>query len=361
MKFLCDTATLSEACQNVQRVASTKTSIPAVEGILIKAVENKVLLTGYDLEVGINTSVEARVEEFGGTILNAKYLCGILKKMPDSTVSFESDERQITYIRSGEVEFSFIGMSPEEYPELPSVTGCFPIVIDKNILRDMVRQTIFSVAVNDSRVVHTGIKFEIGSNSIRLIAVDGFRLAIRHEALDYDGEDISFIVPAKSLSEVVKLIGDGDSYVSLGVGKRHIVFEVGSYTVVSRLLDGEFLNYRTAIPNVNTTSVKVDTNLFIDSLDRTSLFLTDKTRCQIDNNEIRLSIVTTVGSEKDRIPAEVTGNAIEIGFNSRYILDALRACGTDEVRLEFNGAVSPILILPNEGDSFLYLILPVRL
>ena len=366
MKFICNTSTLSEACQSVQRAVSSKTSIPAIEGIYIKALGDALVLTGYDLELGITTSVPARIEENGGIILNARVLCEILRKLPDESVSIESDERQMAVIRSGEIEYSLIGISPEEYPELPSVSGGFPIVLQQGILREMIRQTIFSVAVNENKVVHTGIKFEISKNEIKLIAVDGFRLAVRKEVIDYTGEEITFIVPAKTLSEVVKLFSaNEEDTVSMGVGKRHIIFEIGAYSVVSRLLDGEFLNYRSAIPNLVSTTVRVDTKNLIDSIERTSLIITDKIksplRCKFDENMIRISSTTALGTANDKVPAEITGSPVEIGFNNRFLLEALRVCETDEVYLQLNGSVAPILIVPPEGDSFLFLILPVRL
>lgn len=366
MKFICDTASLSAACQNVQRAVSTKTSIPAIEGIYIKALGSELILTGYDLELGITTSVPAKVEENGGIVLTARVLCDILRKLPGDSVSVESDERQMAVIRCGEMQYSLIGISPEEYPELPSVSGGFPIVLQQGILREMIRQTIFSVAVNENKVVHTGIKFEIEPGEIKLIAVDGFRLAVRKEVIDYSGDSISFIVPAKTLSEVVKLFsGEEDATVSIGVGKRHIVFEIGSFTVVSRLLDGEFLNYRSAIPNLVSTTVRVQTQALIDSIERTSLIITDKIksplRCIFEDNLIRISSTTSLGTANDKIAAEINGSAVEIGFNNRFLLEALRVCDTDEILLQLNGSVAPILIVPTQGDSFLFLILPVRL
>lgn len=366
MKFICNTSILADACQSVQRAVSTKTSIPAIEGIFIKALGSELVLTGYDLEMGITTSVPAKVEENGGIVINAKVLCEILRKLPDDSVCFESDERQVAVIRSGEMEYSLIGIAPDEYPELPSVSGVFPIVLQQDILKEMIRQTIFSVAVNENKVVHTGIKFEITQNEIKLIAVDGFRLAVRKEVIDYTGEDATFIVPAKSLSEVVKLFsGEENDTVSMCVGKRHIVYEIGQYTVVSRLLDGEFLNYRSAIPNLVSTTVKVNTRKLIESIERTSLIITDKIksplRCSFDDNLIRISSTTALGTANDKIPAEITGAGVEIGFNNRFLLEALRVCDTDEVYLQLNGSVAPIVIVPPEGDRFLFLILPVRL
>lgn len=365
MKIMCNTAMLSEACQNVQRAVSTKTTIPAVEGIFIEASTNDIRLSGYDLELGIQTVIDAKVEETGAIVLNARLLCDILRKLPGETVLLESDARHLATIQSGDAEYSLVGIDPEDYPELPSVTGGYPIVLAQGVLKEMVRQTIFAVAVKDSKVVHTGIKFEIGQGEIRLIAVDGVRLALRKEKIEYDGDDITFVVPAKTLSEVVKLMEDDDAFISMGVGKRHIVFEVLGYRVVSRLLDGEFLSYQTTIPQECSTTVRVNTRSLIESIERTSLIITDKlkspVKCIFEEKFIRISSVTALGTANDRISAAVDGKRVEIGFNNKYLIEALRVCDTDEVRIELNGPVSPILILPTEGDHFLFLVLPVRL
>lgn len=365
MKIVCSTETLSQACQNVQRAVSTKTSIPAIEGILLKAENGRLYLTGYDLEVGINTSIEAKVEQDGSIILNARYLCDIIRRLPDEEVEIEADARQLCYIRSGETNYSLNGISAEEYPELPSVTGGAPVIIDQGILKNMIRQTIFAVADNNSNVVYTGIKFEIEKNQIKLIAVDGVRLAIRTEEIDYDGEELSFIVPGKTLSEVMKLIDEEEADVSLGVGKRHIVFEVNGYSIVSRLLEGEFLDYKSAVPASFATTVRVSTKTLMSSIDRTSLLITDRlkspVRCIFDDNTIKISSITSLGTANDKISAQIDGERIEIGFNNRFLIEALRVCDTDEVLIKLNSPVSPIIILPPEGECFLFLVLPVRL
>lgn len=369
MKFVCETSTLSLACQNVQRAVSSKSSIPGAEGILIKTTVNGLSLTGYDLEIGINTNIYAKVEEEGTIIINAKILCEILRKIPNQTVSFDSDERNLAVIRSGDIKYEIMGISADEYPELPTVQGGFSINLNKKQLEEMVKQTIFAVAVTDTKVVYTGIKFEISDNELKLIAVDGFRMAIRKEFIDYKGEDITFIVPAKTLNEIIKISveeeNEEETEISIGVGKRHIIFEVNGYSVISRLLEGEFLNYKSTIPTTAQTTVEVDTRSLIESIERTSLIITDRTKslinCVFDTDFIRISSITSLGTASDKVSADVDGSRVEIGFNNRYFIEALRACNTDRVKIILNGAVSPILILPTEGDSFTFLVLPVRL
>ena len=336
MKVICDTQKLSEICSNVQRAVSSKSSIPAIEGILLRAESNVLTLTGYDLEVGIITTMEARVEEPGSVILNAKILCDILRNLPFETVRIEVDARLVCHIKSGDAEFSLIGISADEYPELPTVESGYPIVIDSELLKDMIRKTIFATAENDVKVVHTGVRFEIREKKIRLVAVDGFRLAIRNEET-----------------------------IAMNVGKRFIVFEIGNYRIVSRLLEGEFLNYQAAISGNVTGEITVNTRMLINSIERTSLIITDRAkspiRCIFDEDLIKISSTTALGTANDKLPCKGTGNKMEIGFNNRYLLDALRVCDADEVVIRLSSPILPILITPTEGENFLFLVLPVRL
>lgn len=374
MKFICSSQVLSEACMNVQRAASAKSSsLPTIEGIFIKAENDRIMLTGYDLEMGIITSVEGRVEQTGSIVINAKILCDILRNAPDELVTIESDERLICKIKSGDSEFTITGFSESDYPELPSVSGGFPIVINGEVLKDMVRKTIFATAESSekSKLVHTGIRFEIVKGNIRLVAVDGYKLAIRNEKIDYDGEEKTFIIPKKTLNEVIKLAEDGDESVSMVVASRYIMFECGGYVIVSRLLEGEFLSYKSAIPTTAKTEVKVNTRKFISSIERTSLIITERiksfVRCIFDNESIKISSTTALGTANDRIMADIQGERVEIGFNNKYLLDALKVCDIDEITLRLNGATSPIIIVPDDDGSliyersFLFMVLPVRM
>ena len=366
MKIVCDTTILSAACQNIQRSVSNKGTIAALECILVDALGDGVNLTGYDLEIGSETYIPAFVEEKGKVAINARHFCDILRLLPENKVSIETDEKNICKIKSGEAEYTIIGISADTYPDLPSVTGSFPVVIKQSLLKDMIRKTIFAVAIGEARPVHTGVKFEIEKGKITLVALDGFRLAIRREQIDFDGEPVSFVVPAKTLNEIVKYADEEDGVFSIIVGKRHIVFEVSKYKIISRLLDGEFLDYKAAIPVVNNTTVRVSTRDIIECVERTSLLVsTEKIktpiRCLAQENEVRFSNVTSLGKAKDKCPADIDGNSIEIGFNARFMLDALKVCDEEIINIELNTSATPIIITPTDKDNFLFLILPMRL
>lgn len=367
MKFTCNTKELNEACSNVMRAVSSKVTIPTIEGILMECGSDTLSLTGYDFEFGINTTLQASVVEPGAIVINAKIISDIIRKLPEGKVTFEVNSNSVSII-SGPVQYNITGIDADDYPELPSVSGGYPLFLNKGVLQNMVEQTLYAVADNESaKPVHTGLKFELTKNQLRLIGVDGYRLAIRTETVKYDGDDISFIVPKKTIRELIKLMGnETDNDVSVSVGKRHILFDVENYSIISRLLDGDFLDYNAAIPKNCTTTVLINTQDAIDCIERTlPVIENDKKnpiRCLYDSDEMRVSTVSSIGRVVNYTHANVSGDRVEIGFNSKFVLDALHAADTDQVKIELNGAVSPAKILPmNDDDGFLFLVLPMRL
>lgn len=366
MKFTCSTKELSDACSNVMRAVSTKVTIPTIEGILIECGSDTLSLTGYDFEFGINTTLQASVVEPGAIVINAKVISDIIRKLPDGKVTFDISGTSVSII-SGAAQYSITGIDADDYPELPSVSGGFPLFLNQTILHQMISQTLYAVADNESsKPVHTGLKFEMSLNQLRLIGVDGYRLAIRTETVKYDGEDISFIVPKKTIRELIKLINpEEDNNISISVGKRHIVFDIDNYSIISRLLDGDFLDYNSALPKTCSTTVLINTSDAIECIERTlPVIENDKKnpiRCLFENDEMRVSTVSGRGRFVDRTHANTSGDRVEIGFNSKFILDALKAADTDQIKIELGGAISPAKILPVKDESFLFLVLPMRL
>lgn len=371
MKIQCASSDLAKACLNVQRTVSGKSTIPALEGILIDAKDGNVSLTGYDLEVGSTAIIEADVIEEGKIVLGARNLCDILRMIPGDMVSIECDERNISKIKSEETEYSLIGTAASDYPDLPTISKFTSITMEIGKLKDMIKKTIFSVSTSERNPVHTGVKFEISDGKIVLIAVDGVRLAIRREDIDFiydkdEGEDaiLDFVVPAKTLNEILKLAGDDDTQIVICVGDRHIIFKYKEYEIISRLLEGKFIDYKAAIPMTHSTRIIASTRSLIECIERTSLIITDKSspvRCVIENGVMRFSSVTAVGTANDKLAADIEGKSVEIGFNNRFVLDALKVCDNDEVKIELGSSNQPIIITPLQGDSFFFLILPIRI
>ena len=366
MKFSCEKALLQAAISTTSRAVSPKSSIPALEGILVEA-GNELRLTGYNLETGIRTVVPADIQEEGTLVLGARLFGDIIRKLPDDIVTFRSDHYMVN-ITCGMSEFNILATDPEEFPELPTVEYQNTLTLSQSKLSSMISQTLFAVSDNESRPIHTGSLFEADDKGLTIVSVDGYRLALRHEAIDKKegAESFSFVVPGAALSEVEKICADSDKVATVVQGTRHVMFKVGPTTLVARRLEGEFLAYRQAIPRNNTIHVVGETRALLASIDRVSLIISDKLksplRCVFDHNLLKISTKTAIGDAYDECPLEGDGGGLEIGFNNKYLMDALKAAPADRVRLELTTGVSPCVILPTEGEeSFLYMVLPVRL
>ena len=364
MKIMCDKQKLYEVISNVSRAVSPKTTLPALEGILLRARDNTLYLSGYDLDMGISASMEAKVAEPGEIVLTAKLFVDMVRRMAGETVSIESDEKYLTVIRSGFSEFTILGIPAEEFPEFPTLSEVTPVSVPQNVLKSMIDQTLFAIATNDSKPVQTGSLFEVGGKELRVISVDGFRLALRREPIQSE-EEFHFIVPGKTLSELTKLLSDEDEMTEIQVGSKHIIFKAGGYSILSRLLEGDFLDYKAAIPGGTGTTVTVGVRPFIESIERTSLLISDRLKSPLKVNFtealIKMSCSTAIGKAYDELECRGEGPELTMGFNNRYLLDALRASGCDQVKLMINGPLSPMKMVPTQGDSFLFLVLPVRL
>lgn len=366
MKFSCEKALLQAAISTTSRAVSPKSSIPALEGILLEA-GSDLRLTGYNLETGIRTIVPADIREEGTLVLGARLFGEIVRKLPDDIVTFQSENYMVN-IKCGMSEFNILGTDPEEFPELPTVEYQNSLILPQSRLKAMISQTLFAVSDNESRPIHTGSLFEVDSNGLTIVSVDGYRLALRHESIDKKegAETFSFVVPGAALSEVEKICSDVDEPASVTQGARHVMFKVGDTMLVSRRLEGEFLAYRQAIPRNNTIHVEGETRALLSSIDRVSLIISDKLksplRCVFDSNLLKISTKTAIGDAYDECPLSGDGGGLEIGFNNKYLMDALKAAPADKVRLELTTGVSPCVILPTEGEeNFLYMVLPVRL
>lgn len=364
MKFTVEKRLLNEAVTNLQRAVSSKTSIPALEGILIRSEENRLILTAYDLEIGMQTELPAIISAPGAIILTAKLFAEIVRRSPDEDITIDVDDRNTATITSGVSCFTIIGMDSAEFPELPKIADADTIKMPQELLKSMIRQTLFAVADSTAKPIHQGSLFKIENGNLDVVSVDGYRLALRREAINY-ANNTEFVIPGKTLSEVLKLLKDSEGEVEICPSRRHILFRIDNYTVISALLEGEFLDYKSALPKDKKTEVTVSTRTMIESVERVSLLITDRlkspVRCVIGEDTVKLFCTTTMGRATDQISAEISGDQLEIGFNNKYLLDALRAAETDEVRLQLGGPISPMLVLPKEGDAFSFLVLPVRL
>ena len=356
MKFSCEKYLIQAACAVASRATASKSTIPALEGLLLEA-DLGLTVTGYDLRKGIYTRIEADVAEKGSVVVGARFLGEMLRRLPDGIVT----------VKCGRSEFNFIGISPADFPEMPVVDGVNNITVPQSILRSMINQTIFAVATSDARPIYTGTLFEISSDVLTLVSVDGYRLAKRSEKIEKGHmEDCSFVVPGSALGDIERICSDEDGEVSIAVGTKHILFTIGETVVVSRRLEGEFLNYKKSIPDAFRFTVKVDKSEFMSSIDRVALIISEKNsspvRLTFGESGIDCLCMTPIGKAEDVCSCEGSGDGLEIGFNDRYLMDALKAAGSDRLDLCLNSASSPCIVRAADGsDKFTYMILPVRL
>ena len=366
LKFSCEKTLLQQAVSTVSRAVAAKSSIPALEGVLLEG-DTQLTLSGYNMQTGIRTAVSAEIHQEGRIVLNARLFGEMIRRLPDDIVVFSADEKYVVKLVCGDASFELPGLSADDYPELPTVDDEFSVSIQQKTIKAMINQTSFAVSTNESRPIHTGALFEIGDNGLTMVAVDGFRLALRREPLErIDGGAFRFVAPGAALNEVEKICADTDALLTVVQGKRHLLFEVENTQLICRRLEGEFLDYRNAIPRNNPISILVDTKAMLNSLDRVSVVISEKLKspvhCIFDDGRVYLSAKTGNGEAKDICPVEGDGQGLEIGFNNRFFMDALRYAPAEKIKMELNTGISPCIMTPVEGEeNFLYMVLPVRL
>ena len=357
---------LQSAISVASRAVAAKSSIPALEGLMLHVGE-ALTVSGYNMQTGIRTTVPAEVSGQGDIVLNARLFGDIIRRMSDDVVVFTADDKLTVHVSCGDADFDITGLSAADYPELPVVEDEYALSIQQKVLREMIDQTAFAVSTNEARPVHTGALFEVTDMGLNVVAVDGFRLAFRREPIErIQGGAFSFVAPGSALNEVKNICGDTEDLATVILGKRHLLFEIGATELICRRLEGEFLDYRRAIPRNNPITVIAETKDLTRSIDRVSVVISDKlkspVRCRFEHDKIYLSAKTGNGEAKDVCPVAGDGEGLEIGFNNRYLMEALRYAPADTVRIELNTGVTPAIIVPTEGEeNFLYMVLPVRL
>lgn len=367
MKFSCEKSLLQGAISTAARAVAAKSSIPALEGLLLRCHPGELTVSGYNMQIGIRTSISAETEDEAELVLNARLFGDIIRLLPDDMLTFTADEKNLVHITCGDADFDISGMSAADYPELPEVEEKYAVSLPQSTLKAMIQQTSFAVSTNEARPVHMGSLFEIADDGLTVVSVDGFRLALRREKLErVAGGAFSFVAPGTALNEVEKICGETDELAAVTLGSRHILFSIGASELICRRLEGEFLDYRNAVPRRNPISVIVEKKDLLESLARVSVVISEKlkapVRCRFDSDKVYLSARTANGEGKDVCPVAGDGAGLEIGFNNRYLIDALRYAPAETVKIELNTGISPAVIVPTEGEeNFLYMVLPVRL
>ena len=366
MRFTCEKNMLVQGLNIAGRTVAQKSSLSVIEGVLCKAGDG-LSLTGYNMETAITYLIDADVSDPGQCILPAKLFGDIIRRLPEGPVTVVVDDNFKVSIRAGFASFTISAESADDYPDLPDVSDGKAIRIPQSALKELISGTIFAVSENQGRPIHTGVKFEVKGGAVSAIAVDGFRLARRtFHAEASTGRDLSFVVPAAGLKEVEKILTDSEDNVAFTLGGKHILYQIGNATLVCRLLEGEFLDWRKVVPMNCPIKLIANVSDLASSVDRVGLIVSEKykspVRCIFSNQVLNMRTATTIGAAEDRCSIAGDGKELEIGFNVRYLADALKVVPSEEVTLELTNGLSPIVLTPvDDKKDFAYMILPVRI
>lgn len=364
MKLICSKASLLKGVSIVSKAVPSRTTMPILNCILIDASANEIKLTANDMELGIETVIEGEIVERGIIALDAKFFSEIVRKLPDNDVVIESDDTFQTTITCEKAKFNIVGKSGEDFSYLPYIEKNESISISQFTLKDVVRQTIFSIADNDTNKLMTGELFEINENRLRVVSLDGHRISIRNIELKESYSPLKVVVPGKTLQEISKILtGEAEDMVDIFFADKHILFEFDETKVVSRLIEGEYFHIDQMLSSDYDTKVKINKREFLNCIDRATLLIREGDKkpiiLNIQDGSLQLKINSFVGSMNEEIEIEKEGKDLLIGFNPKFFIDALRVIDDEEVTLYMVNPKAPCFIKDDAG-TYVYLILPVN-
>ena len=364
MRFTCASADLMNGLSIATRALSARSPLPIFEGVLLESCDQGLKLTCSDSSLSIVTRVSATIEEEGKVVLPGRLFSEVVRKMPTGEVDGRVSQNFSAVFRCMGSRTTIAGQSAENFPERPEINAECTVELSQPVLKDMIRQTSFAISSDESRMILTGSLLEIENGEARLVALDGFRLAIRLQEIA-SSPRMNAVIPGKVLSEVAKILSDDENeLVSLTVGGNQLLAGLGETEVYAQLIEGEYIKYRQIMPRDWKTRVKVNRGEMAQCIDRASLMAREG-----KSNLVKLSIhegrmVITSNSEMGDVYEELSvgqeGEGLDIAFNVKYMSDVVRAVDDDELYLCFNSSVSPCVINPTQGNAFTYLVLPVR-
>ena len=369
MKIICEKENLLKGLTNVLKVSASKTTMPILQGILLQTNNDELKLTTYDLEIGIEFVLECKIEEQGAIVVDSRMFSEIIRKLPNSEIRIELLENNILEIECQDSLYKLSTMNPDEFPELPKIDVEQSIKVADFKLKSMIKKTLFAISLDETKPIFTGSLLEVLKDKVNLVSIDGFRMAFASEALLTSNEPFKAVIPGKTLSEINKILGEEGLEVTIGVAKNQMMFEIENCKVISRLLEGDFINYENVIPKTRETRIKVKTQEIITVLERASLVsfsMEEKskkfpTKFHVEVGKLTLTCSGSLGNSKEEMYLETEGKELEVGFNHKYMLDALKACDDEDVYIDFATSIAPCLIRPIENETYLFMVLPVRL
>ena len=365
MKIICSKSSLLKSVSIALKAVPSKTTMPILECILMDATTNQIKFTTNDMELGIETIVDGTIEEKGKVALDAKIFYEIIRRLPDNDVTIKTDDKYAATITCEKAKFNIPGKSGEDFAYLPMIEKDEPLTISQYTLKEMIRQTIFSIAVNENNKLMTGELFEIKNNCLKVVSLDGHRISIRKMSLKKDYSDRKVVVPGKTLSEISKILsGEVDDQVSIYFTKNHILFEFDQTMVVSRLIEGEYFRIDQMLSSDYETKLKINKKEFLDCIDRATLLVREVDKkpiiINITDDDMELRIDSAMGSMNEEIDIEKEGKDIMIGFNPKFLIDALRVIDDETVTIYLVNPKAPCFIRDDE-ENYTYLILPVNI
>lgn len=364
MIFTCEKQKILEGISIVQKAITGKSTMPILEGIYINAKGSTLTLIASDMDVSIQTLVDATVIEEGSIVIDAKIFGEIIRKLPNSSIKIEIIENQLLKITCEKSVFDVVYMNSNEFPELPQINEQLKISVNQNILKNMIKGTSFAIAQEETRPILQGILFEVQNKTLNLVALDGYRLAIKSEFLDND-MDIEVVIPGKTLIEVSKILEDIDEIVDITFTNNHILFNLEKTKIISRLLEGKFINYNSLLPQEHKLFVNVNRQELQNAIERASLMAKDGNtnliRLDIQQDNLIITSNSQLGKVREEISIKLQGEGIQIAFNSKYLLDVLKNMEQNEVVMKMTSGISPCVIEEENNENAKYLVLPVRL
>ena len=364
MRFSCSTADMAAALGTVTRAIAVRSTIPIMEGVSLTSCPEGLRMICTDLALGIETFIDASFSQEGSVVLPGKLLNEIVRKLPEGDMDVTVNDQNVASIRCAGSRTTLTGFPAEEYPTLPDVAETETISLPQSGLKEMLQRTSFAIATDEIRPILTGCLLETEGSTLSVVALDGFRLALRKECFSSELPVFSMVVPGKALGEVARILADTDELVHLSRGKTHLLADMGRTRVITRLLEGEFIRYRQILPTEWQTRITVSKRELENAIDRASLMAREGknnlVRMHIEDGEMLITSNAELGAVREEIKIQFEGKELEIAFNVRYISDTLRAIEDEEIVIRFNSNVSPCVVCPTEGSRFLYLALPVR-
>ena len=355
---------LVDAVNIVQKAVAAKSPLPILEGILVEANDQTLTLRGTDVDVSMETSFTTEIHEEGKMVVDSRMFGDIIRKLPNNIITLETVENNTVMISAEKSVFNLLYMDPTEFPVFPTVEDTVSFHLPQNVLKNMVRKVLSSVATDDIRPILMGMLFETSQGKLNLVGLDGYRMAMVTELIDTN-QELRRVISGKTLRDLLGVLSDTDEELEIFFTENHVLFEIGKTRIISRLLQGEYLKYQNMIPDYSKLTVAIDKTEFRDATERASVLANEGTsnliKFSFADNNIVITSNSKLGKLREEVYGEMNGEPLEIAFNAKYVIDILKTMDDEKILMEMTSTISPCIIRPEDNDKSLYLVLPIRI